>query len=385
MSRVDDLMETEDVEESASSNSGDRMSSIMDSDYESSDDSSEPEDNELKSDTPIPKVEKKEKKEKEDEDEKKEEEDKEKEEKPKEKKEEEKKELEKRKIKYKVDGEEIEEEVSDQDLINSYSGQKAIQKRFLDIDKEKKTLAKDRETYENDHNFVKNEFGNVRNAFKSVIDDFTSNGSSNVDPLEGVYSLLDNMGLDTKEYDKALFLHFIPEVARFLDMDETGREAFMLRKENGWLQKGRDKANESQRQASEYRSKLESENSIKRQNGISEETFFELKDELENKFNLPNLTTEQVIQWSKEKPFYQRAESIVEKVPNANIVKVAKLLLEFPETTDEWMLEQLGYKDIQSKKALEELKGKIPPKQLAKKRYDEEKESDDLFKQFRGR
>lgn len=385
MSRLDDVMEMEDdsSESSGQASNGDRMSSIMEDDYEPVDEpAKDPEETGIKDD-PIPSSDKpkeeKEKKEKKEDKDEEEEEDKKKEEKK-----EEPKPTDKKKIKFKVDGQEIEEEVSEQDLINNYSGQKAIQKRFLEIDKSKKELAQKEEGFQKDFNYVKQEMQDVRASFSTVLEDFQKTGRVNGNPLEGIFNLVDNLGLDVKEYDKLLFSHYIPEVARFLDMDESAREAFILKKENDWLRKGSDKIESQKKQNAEQRRKLEEENSLKRQNGISEESFNELKNELEGRFNLQNLNTEQIIQWSKEKPAYTRAEAIVEKVPGVDVVKIAKILLEFPDTTDDWMLEQLGYKQLLEKKASEELKNKIPPKQLQKiKSVDDE--DDELFKQFRRR
>lgn len=387
MSRLDDVMEVDDSTEPAAVESGDRLGSIMDDDYDRSEaEVKDPEENGIKddqvpsSDKVAEKKDKKESKEKKEDDE-----DDQKEKKEDDKKEEKKETPEKKKIKYKVDGQEIEEEVTEQDLINDYSGRKAIQKRFNEIDKKNKELAKKEEAYKADYEFVKNEFKSVRDSFENVINDFVKTGSVKQNPVDGVYNLLDKMGLDAKEFDKALFHHFIPEVAKFLDMDETGREAFMLKKENEWFKKGQSKLEEKNRQTAEYQQKLSEENSLKRQAGISEEQFNELKDELENKFDLKDLKTDQIIQWAKEKPAYMRAESIAERVPGVDIVKVARILLEFPDTTDEWMLEQLGYKKILESKVAGELKDKLPPKQKAKKGSEEDDESDEMFKQFRRR
>jgi hypothetical protein len=374
----------ESAEPTGTASNGDRMSSIMEDDYETpTNEPSEPEEDGIEDEqipsSEKPKIEKK-KEPKEGSEENTEEENEE----ENEVKKEEPKPTDKKKIKFKVDGQDVEEEVSEQDLINNYSGQKAIQKRFNEIDKIKKEHAVKEENFQKEFNYIKQEMQDVRASFSNAIDDFTKTGSVKGNPTEGIFNLLDNLGLDTKEYDKLLFSHYIPEVARFLDMDENAREAFMLKKENGWLQKGRDKLENERKQTAEQRRKLEEENSLKRQNGISEESFKELKDELEGKFDLKGLTTEQVIQWSKEKPAYTRAESIAEKIPGSDIVKIAKILLEFPSTTDEWMLEQLGYKEVIAKKTIDSIKGKIPPKPASKK-VSENEEDDEFFKNFRRR
>jgi hypothetical protein len=365
-----------------SKTSSGRIDSIMESDYEEAEVKSvEPEDNKLKSEvTPssgdVKKEEKKEDK-KEEKEEKKEE--------KKDKKEEEKKEAEKKKYKYKVDGQEIEEELTDEEVNSAISGRKAIEKRFAEINREKTNLKKEKESFQKDYEYVKNEMMELKQSFDSVIGDFKKTGVVNKNPVDGMYNLLDKMGLDVKEYDKALFYHFVPEVAKFLDMDDTGREAFLLRKDNEWYQKERDKLTKKEQETSEYRSKLEQENSLKRQNGISEEQFSELKDELETKFGLENLNTEQVIQWSKERPSYARAENIAKLVPGTDIIKVARILLEFPETTDEWMLEQLGYKEAKEKQVMDQIKDKIPAKNFKGNAQDADDEDDELFKNFRRR
>lgn len=387
MSRLDQVMDADDsveVSGPTGKSSSDRMNSLMDMEYEEEkeDKSVEPEDNKLKSEiTPSSGDVKPEKKEEKKTDKKEEEKKDDKEE----KKEEEKKEVEKKKYKYKVDGQEIEEELSDEEVNSAISGRKAIDKRFAEINREKTQIKKEKESFQKDYEYVKNEMASVKDSFASVIEDFKKTGTVNKNPVDGMYNLLDKMGLDTKEYDKALFYHFVPQVAKFLDMDDTGREAFLLRKENEWFQKDRDKLTKKEQETSEYRTKLEQENSLKRQNGISEEQFSELRDELETRFGLENLNTEQVIQWSKERPSYTRAENIAKLVPGADIVKVARILLEFPETTDEWMLEQLGYKEAKQKQVLEQIKDKIPAKRASNQSVDDDDENDDLFKQFRRR
>lgn len=368
--------------EPSSVDSGDRLSSIMDSDYDRSDEkSNEPEENGIEDDQ-IPSSEKpKEKKSDKEEDDLKEKSE------DKEKKDDDLKKVEpeKKKIKYKVDGQEIEEEVTEQDLINDFSGRKAIQKRFNEIDAKNKEYVKKEQALESERNWLKKEMQDVRSSFSGAIDEFIKTGIVKQNPIDGIYNLLDKMGLDSKEYDKMLYSHFVPEVAKFLDLDEVGREAFMLKRENDWYKKGQSKLEENNRQTAEAQRKLSEENSLKRQAGISEEQFNELKSELEDKYDLQGLNTEQVLQWAKEKPAYNRAESIAEKVPGIDIVKVAKILLEFPDTTDDWMLEQLGYKKVVENKLLNDLKDKIPAKPRAKKGTDEEDEDYEMFKQFRRR
>ena len=376
---LNNVMEADDsVEEesnvTASTGKG-RVSSLMDMDYEEDADKSvEPEDTKEQSDIPLKSASTKE--EKEEKEPKKEKEDKE------EKKEEEKKELAKQKFKIKVDGQEVEEEFDEEQIKSALSGQKAIQKRFTELDQQKKSFTKDQESFKHDLDFVKSEMQSIKDGFSSDIEEFKTNGFVKGNPVKSVYNLLDKMGLDASQFEKAVFFHHLPEAAKFLDMGDAERDAFLLGRENEWLRKGQDAVKNKEREASEYRTKLEQENSVKRQAGVSEEAFSELKDELVNKLGIEKPTTEQILEWNKAKPFYTRAENISQMVPGSDVHKLARILLEFPDTTDEWMLEQLGYKEQQEKKIVEELKGKVPAKKPTKPIDDE---VDDLFDSFRGR
>ena len=238
--------------------------------------------------------------------------------------------------------------------------------------------------FDEDLNFVKSEMKGVRDSFESVIQSFTKEGYVKENPLNGVYNLLDKMGLDAKEYDKAMFFHYLPEVSKFLDLDETGREAYLLRKDNEWLSKSAQKIEDQKREAAEYRAKLEKENSIKVQAGISEEKYSELANELKEKFNLDKLTTEQVVEWNQLKPMYERAERLSRMVENkVDPVKLTKIIAQNPEVSDEKILDFLGYGETLKKQTMEQVKDRLPPKPPSKKQ--ESYEDDDFFNQFRRR
>lgn len=385
MSHLDNVMNSDDSEDTSVEtkvSSVDRIGSIMDMEHEEKEDKSkEPENSEVKSELPLKS---KESDDTEEEDSEKEEDKKEKKkEEPKEKKEEEKKEVEKKKIKYKVDGQEIEEELTDEEIASAVSGRKAIQKRFTEIDQQKKEVQRKEQEANETIQYVKKEFSSARDEFESTIKEFQQNGFVKGNPIKGVYNLLDKMGLPAAEFEKAVFFHHLPEVAKFLDMNDAERDAFLLARENEWLKKGQNAVKEREREAAEFKAKLEQENSIKRQAGVSEELFSELKNELSEK-GLENLTTEQVIEWHKVKPFYKRAENIANTVGQGDVNKIARILLEFPETTDDWMLEQMGYKKQQEKKIVDELKDKLPPKPKQKV-LDETEEEMEFLKQFRRR
>jgi hypothetical protein len=372
----EDTVEEQSVTKAAG---GDRLNSIMDMDYEVEEEDKDPEETGIKSDTPLavkpePKEEKEEKEEKKPEAKETKEE--------KEEKEERKIEAEKKKYAYKADGEDVEEELTDEEVKSRLSGSRAIQKRFTELDQQKKQVLSQKQEAEETVSYVKSEMGTIRDSFSKDIEEFKTNGMVKGNPAKSIYNLLDKMGLDTAQFEKALFFHHLPEAAKFLDMGDAERDAFLLGRENEWLRKKQDAIKGQEREVSETRAKLEQENSLKRQAGVSEELFSELKEELAAKTSLKDLKTEQVLEWHKVKPFYIRAENMAQKVQGADVHKIARILLEFPDTTDEWMLEQLGYKAQEEKKIVEKLAAKAP-KAPAKKVVDDDR--DDLFDSMRRR
>jgi hypothetical protein len=376
------MSEEADVAEESTSklNGGDRLNSIMDMDYEAPEETEDPEEDGVENKTPLaakaePKEEKEEEKEVKKPEAKKEEKE--------EKKEEEKKvEPEKKKYSYKADGEDVEEELTDEEVKSRLSGSRAIQKRFTELDQQKKQVLSKEKEAEETVNYVKSEMGTLRESFAKDIEEFKQNGMVKGNPAKSIYNLLDKMGLDTAQFEKALFFHHLPEAAKFLDMSDAERDSFLLGRENEWLRKKQDAIKSQEQEVRETKTKLEQENSLKRQAGVSEELFSELKEELAAKTNLKDLKTEQVLEWHKVKPFYTRAENIAEKVQGSDIHKIARILLEFPDTTDKWMLEQLGYKAQEERKIVEKLEAKAP-KPSAKKAVDDDR--DDLFDSMRRR
>ncbi len=303
-----------------------------------------------------------------------------------EEKKEDKKEPEKRKIKYKMDDQEIEEEVSDQDLINSYSGQKALQKRFTDFDIQKKGFEKERTEFGEKQKAVDAYLGNMKKHFEDTLNQFSQKVIISENIHEPLFDMVDKLGLDAKELDKAMFYHYIPLVAEYLDMSEPEREAFMVKKENGWLKKRQNQISERDRKAQEYYKRIGEENSLKRQAGLSEEQYSELKNELVSVhgFAEDELDAQKIISWAKEKPVYEKARELTEKAGKGDVFKVAKLLMTFPDITDEYVLNSLGFQDKVKKELESDLANKLPKSPAKKPERNKvlEEEASKRFKNY---
>lgn len=386
---IDEVSETSSV--------GARMSSIMDADYDVDDKKTpqEPNEENKKDKTPIKndkdeddeKVKKTEKKETEKEEKGKDQKDKDQKKEDKEKDgDKEKKDSEKKLIKYKVDGVEIEEEVDEQELINNFSGRKSLQKKFTQLDIERKAFQKERDALEIRNKTIENYLDSNKAKFEKIISNFEKKGIVEGDPTEAFFDMIDKMELDVSKYDKAMFFHYVPLVADFLDMSDAERKAFLLEKDNGWFRKKQESFAQKEEANRQYRAKLESENSAKREAGLSEEQFIELKEELQSMLeDGAKIDVSKVLEWHKIKPSFLRAKSLVDKAGKGNVWKLTGLISEYPDTTDIELLTALGYKENEQKKLETELKDKIPNRPIVakKQKVDFDEEDLELIKQFR--
>ena len=379
--------ENEGVSE-ALGNSNNRLSSIMDLDYEPEkklvpenevepDDkkpapSNEPAKEKVKANAA--KTDKPDKKESESEEETEEEEEVEEEE------EEEKVESEKKKLKYKVDGEEIEGEFSDEDLSSAVSAKAANLKRLNELNVERKKIGAENTELKDTVEYVKKEMHGIRGSFEKDIEAFKKNGVVSGNPLAPIYKLLDNMGLDTASFDKAALFYFLPMAEKFSALSDEGRDLFLSRHENEWHKRKQATLKEQETQIAETRRKSDEENSALRQANLSTEQASELREEL-SEMGIKDITTKKVIEWHQVKPSYLRAQGIAQKVPGTNVNKIARVFIDFPDTTDEEILEQLGHKELEKKNVGQEL-AQSKPKTTGTKPKSKDKIEEEVDKMF---
>lgn len=378
-----------------SGDNSNRISSIMNMDYETPNEEDK-EDREVELDQddkkPAPSNEQPKKKEKanpaksdkndEEESEEKSEEEESEDEEVEEEKEEEK--SDKKKLKYKVDGEEFEEEFSDEDLSSAVAAKKASLKRINEINVEKKKIQSEREELMADVDYVKNEMHGIRGSFEKDIESFKKNGVVSGNPLSPIYNLLDKMGLDTASFDKAALFYFLPMAEKFSSLSDEGRDLFLSRHENEWHKRRQTTLDTQKKQIAEEQRKFAEETSELRKANLSSEQVDSLKGEL-SEMGVKDITAKKVIEWNHLKPFYTRAQGIVDKVPGTNLNKIARILVEFPETTDDEILNQLGYKEVQKQEVAKKLTDGVEKKKTKDKSENRlEEEVDSMFnKMFR--
>lgn len=286
----------------------------------------------------------------------------------------------KKKLKYKVDGEEFEEEFSDEDLAAAVSAKKASLKKINEVNVERKKYQQENEQMKSEVDYVQKEMHGLRGEFEKDIQAFTKNGVVNGNPLNPIYNLLDKMGLDTASFDKAALYYFLPMAEKFSALSDEGRDLFLAKHENEWHKRKQTKLQERESQIAERQRKFEEESSELKKSNLSTEQAQELKEEL-SQMGLKDVTTKKVIEWNQLKPFYTRAQAITEKVPGTNTGKIARILIEFPETTDEEMLEKLGHKELE-KEAVSRKLAESSPKRVVSKKKSEDKIDQDVDNMF---
>ena len=295
------------------------------------------------------------------------------------------------KVKVKVDGQEI--DVSIEELKSGYSGKQAISKRFTELDNEKKSFAKEKSQVLADGNRMREEIASLKGGFEAVVSEFTKNGFTSKNPSILVDQLLDKIGIDSHAYNRAVFEHNLPEYASFFEMDDVQRDAYFAKKENEFLRKKDQTFAERTREAQANQARQQQEFNLIKKSGLSVDDFNQHFEELAD-LGSEDLSVETVLEFAKVKPIFDKAGEIISKTPRAGDVEliqsVSRLLMEFPNTTEEEIIEHVTGKKA-AKTVSDRVKGKenysVDTSGIAKKSTNDDFSDEDyeLFKQIRRR
>lgn len=263
-----------------------------------------------------------------------------------------------KKFKVKVDGQDT--DVTLEELMNGYSGKQAISKRFTELDKEKKTFQKDKEQILADQKYIQKEVQDLKGSFAVAIEEFKKNGFNTKNPLESLDTLLDRLGVDSYHFNRAAFEYNLPEYEKYLEMSDIERDAYFVKKENEFFKKKEKSFEERTHKAQSEQERQRKEFDLIKRSGLSIESYNTHFDELEA-LGAEDLSAEKVLEFAKVKPIFDKAGDIVSKTSKANdialIQDVSKILLEFPNTTEEEIIEHIEGKAA-VKKAQKVLKDK---------------------------
>lgn len=295
------------------------------------------------------------------------------------------------KLKVKVDGQEM--EVSLEDLKASYSGKQAITKRFTELDQEKKLFSKEKEQVLSDGKRMQEEISILKGGFEDALTEYNKHGFTQKNPLGLVDQLLDKLGINSYAFNKAVFEHNLPEYAKFFEMDEVQQDAYFAKRENEFLRKKDQAFEERTKQSQAQIARQREEFNLIKTSGLSVDDFNSHFEELKD-LGSDDLSVETVLEFAKIKPIFDKAGDIVSKTIAAGdvskIQEVSKLLMAFPDTSEEEIIEHINGKRA-AKNVSKKLNGKenysVDTSKLTKKSSDSDFDDEELemFKQIRRR
>lgn len=250
-------------------------------------------------------------------------------------------------FKAKVDGEE--QEVELQELLNNYSGKQAWDKKFTDLDKERKN-------YQSDLEIVNKYIGEFANKSKN-------------DPVEALEFLAEQIGLDPFEYRKTLRTQLLNKYGSYAQMDEQEREMFNQKEELEYLRR-RQQTQLEMHQRQQAQQELEVKyQQLEESHGINSDRRNDIVNQLQEA-GYKDISPELVVQAHVAFQNQDRAFAALEKVnpefiaDNNKLKMLESLLSGNSSISDEELYEyanKLWGNDVT--KAVQNLQKKLPKKE----------------------
>lgn len=219
-------------------------------------------------------------------------------------------------IKAKVDGEEVEinpgaelrvkvkgknVDVSVQDLMNNYSGKVNYDKKFNELNTERKTLEKESTLHQEEATWLKGKIEDV----VSLLD------NSEKDPMEAMLYLLDATGRNPLDYQQRMMERQLGQLDELSEMDEVERELYWKKKENEYL-RNRQETSANQAKAAQVRQEQTAGIAKMRESlGVTEDQYVDAKEEL-SKLGVENASAEQAVKYAAVLPHMVKAEGLLE-------------------------------------------------------------------------
>jgi hypothetical protein len=280
--------------------------------------------------------------------------------------------------KVKVNG--VEKEVPLQDLINSYSGNQEVQRRFTEFDKSKKAFESEKTNLTQFNDYVKQEIGDLKQSFEGLVNQYQKNGYLDKDPLGAVDNILDKMGINSNTFRRAMFEHQLPEFAKFFNMTDIERESHYAKQENEYLRKKEQGFNDRDQQVKLSQEKQRQDYDLIKNAGLDSVKYEELQNELLEAGH-KDLNAEKVVEYAKQKPTLDKVVQVfntikVDPTQDPRARTVFKILTDFPDTTVDEILDHLDPQRavLKSAKVLNDKApkvSKVPPRKGDDVDFDE--------------
>lgn len=222
-------------------------------------------------------------------------------------------------FKHKVDGQEI--DVNIQELLNNFSGKQAWDKRFQNLDAERKAFLSERKMIED------------------YVSEF-SNKIKNNDALGAMEYLAQFAGVNPLEFRKSVRESLEPQIKKFIEMDEGQRKLFNQSEELDFLRRQRESDIQKQTQEQSRRQLEGQVSEFQKTRGLNEEALVQLHDDIKKTYD-GEITLELMGNVLDAEARFVRADSILDTVDkslkevNENIDMIVKVIKEYPEFSDE--------------------------------------------------
>lgn len=200
-------------------------------------------------------------------------------------------------IRTKVNGKN--EIVTIEELRNNYSGKQAWDKKMPELaEKERIIEAKNAELTRVQQTLRSNLEGTRSDLIKAL--------EENGNPLDAMNKIVDMLGVDSYDFNKAVFSSMLDQLSELQQMDEAEQEAFWLRKQNAHINSKHESLAEQNKQAKAREERIASIDRMREARGVSEEDFVSAYKELSQQAE--NVTPEQAIEYAVNLPLLQTAE-----------------------------------------------------------------------------
>jgi len=236
-----------------------------------------------------------------------------------------------------------------QELKDNYSGKQVWDRKITEASEKEAAVNQREEILESEMKVVQEHFGTIRQLTEAGL-------KGEVDPLSATNYLLDLMGVNTVDYNKAMFNHMADQFDAYSEMTESEREAHWIKKENEYLVKRQESLTNRQSEQQSQAELAQKIHSLREAHSISEEDYVSAENDL--KAENQDYSPEQVVQAARLKPLLNQADDLIspylEQLTDEEAMKlsveIATTMFKTPQMTSEqvktFLAEQFEVEEI---------------------------------------